>query len=129
MVEPGGAVAVPDHAGRGGAARDRALIEFSNNASKPALNQPLGNNGGDAGGFNFVPNMYVAIPINKQFAFGLGVNAPFGLTTEYDDGWIGRYQALKSEIKTINVNPAMSWQATRRSRSARASTTSTSRRR
>ncbi len=87
-------------------------IEFSNNASKPALNQPLGNNGGDAGGFNFVPNMFVAIPLNKQFAFGLGVNAPFGLTTEYDDGWIGRYQALKSSITTINVNPAMSWQAT-----------------
>ena len=87
-------------------------IEFSNNASRPALNQPLGNNGGDAGGFNFVPNMYVAIPLNKQFAFGLGVNAPFGLTTEYDDGWIGRYQALKSSITTINVNPAMSWKAT-----------------
>ena len=30
-------------------------------------------------------------------------------TTEYDDGWLGRYQALKSEIKTINVNPALSW--------------------
>ena len=87
-------------------------IEFSNNASRPALNQPLGNDGGDAGGFNFVPNMYVAIPLNKQFAFGLGVNAPFGLTTEYDDGWIGRYQALKSSITTINVNPAMSWQVT-----------------
>ena len=40
--------------------------------------------------------------------FGLGVNAPFGLKTDYDDGWIGRYQALKSQIKTINVNPALS---------------------
>ena len=56
--------------------------------------------------------MYVAIPLNKQFAFGLGVNAPFGLTTEYDDGWIGRYQALKSSITTVNVNPAMSWKVT-----------------
>ncbi len=56
--------------------------------------------------------MYVAIPLNKQFAFGLGVNAPFGLTTEYDDGWLGRYQALKSSITTVNVNPAMSWQVT-----------------
>ena len=53
-----------------------------------------------------------SVPINPQWSFGLGVNAPFGLKTEYDDGWLGRYQALKSEIKTINVNPALSWQVT-----------------
>ena len=52
------------------------------------------------------------MPINPQWSFGLGINVPFGLKTEYDDGWIGRYQGLKSEIKTINVNPALSWQVT-----------------
>lgn len=87
-------------------------IEFNNDASQPARNQPLGNDGGDAGGVEFVPNMFVALPINPQLTFGLGINVPFGLTTEYDDGWIGRYQALKSQIKTINVNPAISWKAT-----------------
>jgi long-chain fatty acid transport protein len=87
-------------------------IKFRNDASQPALNQPLGGDGGDAGGVNFVPNMYFSVPINPQWAFGLGVNAPFGLTTEYGDGWLGRYQALKSEITTINVNPALSWRIT-----------------
>lgn len=87
-------------------------IEFNNSASLAATNQPLGGTGGDAGGANFVPNMYFSIPINPQWAFGIGVNAPFGLTTEYDDGWLGRYQTLKSQIKTVNVNPALSWQAT-----------------
>ena len=87
-------------------------IKFRNDASQPALNQPLGGDGGDAGGNNFVPNMYFSVPINSQWTFGVGVNAPFGLTTEYDDGWIGRYQALKSQIKTINVNPALAWKAT-----------------
>ena len=84
-------------------------IKFKNNASVPASNQSLGGDGGDAGGFNFVPNMYLSVPINEQWTFGLGVNAPFSLTTEFDDGWIGRYQALKSQIQTINVNPALSW--------------------
>ncbi len=87
-------------------------IKFRNDASQNALNQPIGNDGGDAGGFNYVPNMYVSVPINAQWTFGLGINAPFGLTTEYDDGWLGRYQALKSQIKTINVNPAISWKVT-----------------
>ena len=87
-------------------------VKFQNNASLPAANQPLGNNGGDAGGYNFVPNMFLSVPINAQWTFGLGVNAPFGLTTEYDDGWIGRYQALKSQIQTININPAIAWKVT-----------------
>jgi long-chain fatty acid transport protein len=87
-------------------------VKFQNDGSQPALNQPLGGNGGDAGGWNFVPNMYLSVPINKDFSFGLGVTVPFGLTTEYDDGWLGRYQALKSSIETMNVNPAFSWQVT-----------------
>lgn len=87
-------------------------IKFRNDASRPALNQPLGGDGGDAGGFNFVPNMYLSVPINAQWTFGLGINAPFGLTTEYDDGWLGRYQSLKSQIQTLNVNPALAWKAT-----------------
>ena len=87
-------------------------IKFRNDASRPALNQPLGGDGGDAGGYNFVPNMYLSVPINAQWTFGLGINAPFGLTTEYDDGWLGRYQSLKSQIQTINVNPALAWKAT-----------------
>jgi long-chain fatty acid transport protein len=28
--------------------------------------------------------------------------------TDYDDGWIGRFQADKSDIKTVNINPAAS---------------------
>ena len=87
-------------------------IKFKNDGSLPAANQPLGGTGGDAGGYNYIPNLYVSVPINAQWTFGLGVNVPFGLKTEYDDGWLGRYQALKSEIKTINVNPALSWQVT-----------------
>ncbi|MCC7327959.1 MAG: outer membrane protein transport protein [Burkholderiales bacterium] len=87
-------------------------IKFRNEASLPATNQPLGGDGGDAGGFNFVPNMYVSVPINQQWTFGLGINVPFGLTTEYDDGWLGRYQSLKSEIQTININPAIAWKVT-----------------
>ena len=41
--------------------------------------------------------------------FGVGVNAPFGLKTEYDDDWAGRFQGIKSELKAINVNPALSF--------------------
>jgi long-chain fatty acid transport protein len=84
-------------------------LEFRNAGSVAALQQPLGGDGGNAGGLNVVPNLYLSWPINRQWSVGVGVNAPFGLKSEYDDGWIGRFQGLKSEITTINVNPAVSW--------------------
>ncbi len=34
--------------------------------------------------------------------------------TEWDDGWLGRYQGLKSKMETMNVNPALSWKITDR---------------
>src|SRR4029079_362779 len=44
-----------------------------------------------------------------DLTFGLGINAPFGLKLVYDDGWVGRFQALHSEIQTINFNPSLAW--------------------
>ena len=68
-----------------------------------------GGDGGDAGDNALVPNAYYARPINDDFTFGIGINAPFGLRTEYDDGWAGRYHAIESEIKTVNINPAVGY--------------------
>jgi len=87
--------------------------KFRDQGSKAAALQPLGGTGGDAGGTAVVPNLYASMPINDEWHIGIGINAPFGLKTEYDDGWLGRFQALKSEIKTINVNPAVGWRATK----------------
>ena len=84
-------------------------FKFRNDGSVAAAFQPLGGSGGDAGTVAVVPNLYAAMPINSKLSIGVGVNAPFGLVTEYDDGWIGRFQGVKSDIKTINVNPSLSW--------------------
>jgi len=86
--------------------------KLSDNGSQPAAFQPLGGTGGDAGSCAVVPSLYLAVPINKQWAFGLGVGAPFGLKTEYDSEWLGRFQAIKSKVDTININPAVSWKVT-----------------
>ena len=87
-------------------------FKLNDEGSQPAMFQPLGGNGGDAGSLNIIPNLYVAAPINRQVSVGVGVNAPFGLVTEYDDDWLGRFQGIKSDIKTINVNPSVSWRVT-----------------
>ena len=86
-------------------------IKFSDDGGSrnAAPLQPLGSNGGNAGKSAVDPNVYLVVPINPQWAFGVGVNVPFGLTTEYSNDWIGRYQAIKSKVETINVNPALSY--------------------
>lgn len=86
-------------------------IKFSNEASRAASQQALGGNGGDAGGLNIVPNMYFAMPLNNTWAVGVGVTAPWGLVTEYDAGWIGRFQGTRSDIQTLNINPGISFKA------------------
>lgn len=85
---------------------------FSNDGTVlPAGIYNFGGEGGDNGGWNVVPSAYFAMPVNDQISIGLGVNAPFGLVTEYDSDWMGRFRAIKSEIKTININPSISYQA------------------
>src|ERR1700704_670422 len=91
-----------------------ALINLSakfsdSGSSTPGAGQPLGNNGGNAGGLAAVPNVYFAMDVAPNWKVGVGVSVPFGLKTEYDPAWVGRFQAIKSDISTLNINPSVSY--------------------
>ena len=75
----------------------------------PNAQRPLGGNGGDAGGLSAVPNFYFATDVAPNIKLGVGVSVPFGLATKYDADWMGRFQAIKSDISTLNVNPTISY--------------------
>lgn len=68
-----------------------------------------GGNGGDAGEPALAPNIYYARRIDERLSFGLGISTPFGLATDYDDNWVGRYHADRSEVRSININPAIAY--------------------
>ncbi|MET0291506.1 MAG: outer membrane protein transport protein [Steroidobacteraceae bacterium] len=70
---------------------------------------PRGATRDDAGDTLFVPNLHVAYPFAPGLVAGLSVSVPYGLKTEYSDPWVGRFQGLFSELKTLNVNPAIAW--------------------
>ncbi|MBS0323817.1 MAG: outer membrane protein transport protein [Proteobacteria bacterium] len=83
---------------------------FSNNGSiPPRFNTNTGGDGGDAGGWAAVPSGYFTMSLSPQWTFGLGIGAPFGLKTEYDNNWRGRFLATKSDVKTINISPALAY--------------------
>ncbi len=86
-----------------------AKFSDSGSSTAPPGIGSLGGNGGDAGGLSAVPNVYFAMDLAKDWKFGVGVSVPFGLKTEYDPTWVGRFQAIKSDIKTYNINPSVSY--------------------
>lgn len=87
--------------------------DFMNEGSNyPALGGlPVsGGNGGDGGSTGVVPNIYLTHEaIEDKLVVGLGLNTPFGLSTEWNDGWVGRYHALDSELFTLNINPGFGY--------------------
>lgn len=70
---------------------------------------PTGKTRDNAGDVIPLPNAYFAMPLAPDLTFGFGINAPFGLKTEYDDPWIGRFQGIRTKLYTVNANPALSF--------------------
>jgi len=68
-----------------------------------------GGDGGNGGETVVVPNAYYSINFDNGWAAGLGINSPYGLVTEWNDGWQGRYHALRSDVLTININPSVAY--------------------
>lgn len=86
-------------------------FEFNDEGSAlPALTSAGTSDGGNAGSLNVIPNAYFSMKLTPKLAVGLGIGAPFGLKTEYDDDFVGRFLAIKSDIKTININPSLAYQ-------------------
>jgi len=89
--------------------------EFKNNGSTnhPAFGgAPLSGPNFDGGKDAIVPNFYLTHKINETIYVGLGMNAPFGLVTDHDKDWVGRYHALRSDVATVNINPSIAFKIT-----------------
>ncbi len=87
-------------------------VRFSNNTShlNPSPNESTlnGSNGGNAPHTVLIPNFYYVHNLSERLTAGLGINIPFGMQSSYHSDWVGRYQAIDSELLTINFNPSVS---------------------
>ncbi len=88
--------------------------ELKTGTGSTVLMTPIGGGlgGSDIAKDALVPTFYGMVEISEDLKVGLGINAPFGLVTNYNDNWIGRYHADKSKLKTFNFNPAVGYRVT-----------------
>jgi long-chain fatty acid transport protein len=75
------------------------------------LTTPVGGETRAGGPINngIVPNFAAAFRINDKLAVGLSAAAPYNFTTDYNSRSWTRYDALKSNLKTIDVNGTVAY--------------------
>ncbi len=86
-----------------GMAAINAKTDIKNTSGAP------GSNDGDMVPFTAVPMGYYVKPLDEKWAVGVGVYVPFGLITDYEGGFSGRYHGDYSEVRVITVQPTVSY--------------------
>ncbi|MGH6726386.1 MAG: OmpP1/FadL family transporter [Pseudolabrys sp.] len=64
---------------------------------------------GDTGNDALVPSSYYSWQVNPQTWLGLSINAPFGLSVSFPDGWAGRNYSGDTSLKTYNFTPSVAY--------------------
>lgn len=56
-----------------------------------------------------VPNAHAVWKLNEQLNLGVSIASPWGLVTDNDADFAGRFYGTTSKIKTINIKPALAY--------------------
>ncbi|MBK5550873.1 outer membrane protein transport protein [Pseudomonas sp. TH03] len=86
-----------------------AMLDAHTDISQASSSPNSGTNKGDMVPFIAVPMGYYVKPIDDHWAFGIGVYAPFGLVTDYESNFAGRYFGSKSDVKVVTMQPTVSY--------------------
>ena len=88
----------------GGIALIHAKTDIDN-----ASGSTRGSNDGDMVPFIGAPMGYYVKPLDDNWSFGLGLYVPFGLVTDYERSFQGRYHGDRSEVRVITLQPTLSY--------------------
>ncbi len=55
------------------------------------------------------PSLYVSHKLNNQWTLGFGTFVPYGAKLDYDNNWAGRYALTKIDLKSVTLNPSVSF--------------------
>ncbi|MBU1002292.1 MAG: OmpP1/FadL family transporter [Proteobacteria bacterium] len=55
------------------------------------------------------PHAYVTHQLNENFWIGAGIFSRFGLGTEFEETWAGRYNMMEASIESVSFNPVLAY--------------------
>ena len=58
-----------------------------------------------------LPHFFAQYKINDRLTAGVGVYTPYGLIIDYKNTWTGRNHGILSELKAVDLSPAISFKA------------------
>ena len=56
-----------------------------------------------------VPFAFYSDHFTDNLSWGIGVYAPFGLSSDYQNDWVGRYFADETSIKVVSMQPTVAY--------------------
>jgi long-chain fatty acid transport protein len=81
--------------------------QFSNRGTVDGVGNPIAGTEDFKNGIIPLGSLFGVLEVHERVKLGLGITSPFGLSSEYEDDWVGRYNTLLSGITTININPSI----------------------
>jgi long-chain fatty acid transport protein len=82
------------------ATNTRSTVTYPGGLTVPVRGEPTAFKPIAAG---MAPNLAVAVPLGDRFAVGLSASAPFNFTTKYNRAAWNRYDALTSQLRTVDL--------------------------
>lgn len=83
--------------------------DFGGSAVRDNGTPVSGNDGGDFVPTAVVPNLYMSHQLNETVSVGLGINAPYGLSADYSDDFVGRFFADETDLQVLSFSPAVAF--------------------
>ncbi len=58
------------------------------------------------------PQAFIAYRVHPRLVLGMGMYTPYGLGTDWDQNWVGRYTSTYAEVQSLYFNPSASVKVT-----------------
>lgn len=85
------------------------VAKFTGRNSNPVGGNVAGSSNFDAIKDAAIGSLFGVYKLNPDWSVGMSVAAPFGMRSEYKEDWVGRYQALASDVTDVEFSPVLSY--------------------
>ena len=84
-------------------------LDDTGTTSGPSGGLPVGGDSSNPYSASPVPNGFLSYQVSDKLWAGIGLTAPYGLSSEYDAGWFGRFDSTKTDLQILDIQPTVGY--------------------